>query len=271
MQSKRIKKVIICIAFGFILSHSAFAQDTSVVNTTTQKDTIIPKRYSVAISGGYSYLMGNLTKIDYANPKSGYASLDGYNFAGEGVCWLNKHIGLGGLFSFSSNYVSNAGLVDLAVGYQQSLNGDSATASSITKYNFYNLFVGPYFSFPLKNKKFSIDAKVIGGLTYMNTPDFDIVVVVAGVPHPFAQNISRGISYGFQGGGGIKYRFGTYVDIKLFIDYYYTNPNIKINNSNMPTMVNRQLSNYHQPITMVNFNFGIVYKFVKKNKAVTTY
>ncbi len=265
-----MRKLIVHITLVFI-SYTAFAQDTIPVAPISKKDSVKTRNYSIGIMGGYTYLMGNLSGINYADSKSGYSSFEGYNMAAEGTCWLNKRVGIGAMLSHSSFYAAQTGLADLAIGYQQSMGADSAKASSITKYNFFNLFVGPYFSFPFKNKKFNIDVRAVGGLTYANTPDFNIVVIVAGVPHPFSQNASAAFSYGFQGGAGIRYAFGPHFGIKLNVDYYYTNPDIKIINSNFPANSGRQISDYHQPITMLHFNFGVVYKLNTGPKNLAKY
>lgn len=255
-----MKKVIVLYIVLGLISIGAFAQDSTGIANLAKKDTAQIKRYFLGVSGGYSYLMGNLAGINYSDPKSGFASLDGYNVGADGAYYLNKFIGIGGVVSFSSFYVSQAGLTDLAYGYQQSFNGDSAKAAATTKYNFYNFFLGPYFSIPLKNKKTTLDIRVVGGLTYVRTAEFDIVVINAGVPHPFAQNISQAIAWGAQGGIGIRHSLGNNMCVKLNVDYYYTAPNIGIINSNMPANV-RELTTYHQPIMMLHFNFGLAYKF----------
>jgi hypothetical protein len=268
-----MKKLTLFIVLVFI-SYSVFAQDTvaiAPVIPVVKKDSVAPRNFSIGIMGGYTYLMGNLAGINYADVKSGYSSFEGYNLAAEGTYWLTKRFGIGAMLSHSSFYAAQTGLADLAVGYQQSLIADSVKASSITKYNFFNLFVGPYFSFPLKNKRFNIDVRAVGGLTYANTPDFNFVAIVAGVPHPFSQNASAGFSYGFQGGAGFGYSFGEHVGIKLHVDYYYTNPNIKILDSNFPANAGRQITEYHQPVTMIHFNLGVVYKLSKTTKNVVKY
>src|ERR1700740_3054657 len=92
-----MKKIILYMALGFI-SLSAFGQD----NTGDDKT-----KSFIGVTGGYSNLMGNITKSDYLNKSSGYASSMGYNVGIEGAYYLNKHIGLGGLFSFASFSTAN--------------------------------------------------------------------------------------------------------------------------------------------------------------------
>jgi hypothetical protein len=237
------------MAFGFI-SLSAFAQDDASAGK--------PKNF-IGVTGGYSSLMGNITKSDYMNSSSGYASSMGYNTGIEGAYYLNKHIGIGGLFSFAS--FSTANLQTLSDGYKEDFDVDSISVTVTTKYNFYNFFVGPYFSFPVK--KFTIDFRVVAGLTLVYTPEFDVNVVDGGKPHPFAQNISSGTGFGSQVGLGMRYSITDHLGIKLNADYYYTNPNIAIENSNRAIVAGRLLTNYHEAITMLNINLGLAYQFGK--------
>ncbi len=244
-----MKKIILYIALGFI-SLSAFGQDD--VSSGKAKNFI-------GVTGGYSNLMGNITKSDYSSNSSGYANAMGYNVGLEGAYYLNKHIGIGGLFSFAS--FSTANLQSMSDGYKESFDVDSISVTVTTKYNFYNFFVGPYFSFPIK--KFTIDFRAVGGLTLVYTPEFDIFVEDGGKPHPCAQNISSGTGFGFQAGAGIRYSITNHLGIKLNADYYYTDPNIAIQNSNRPQAGARLLTNYHEAITMLNINLGLVYQFGK--------
>jgi hypothetical protein len=268
-QFNSVQKIIGYILLCFI-SYSSFAQDTVTalppLSHIATKDSVAKRSYSIGATGGYSLLLGNLRGIDFGNLKSGYASFEGYNLGVEGAYWLSKRFGIGAMFSNSSFYAAQDGLANMAVGYQQNMLADSAKVQALTKYNFYNLFVGPSFAFPLKNKKFVVDVRAFGGLTFVSTPDFDIVVIRSGVPYTFGQTRSMGFSYGFQGGAGIRYNFSNHVGVKLNTDFYYTDPNIKIANSNFPIDAGRQLSKYQQSVMMLHFNFSIVFKLWKKGK-----
>ena len=239
-----------------------FAQDSAIVQPL--KPAVKTKNYFVGAEVGYSYLMGNLTGVIYEDPKSGFAQSSGYNVAISGAYWLNKHVGIGGVASLSSFFVNQIGLDSLATGYQRYYYyGDSAKAESATKYNFYSLLVGPYFSLPFKkDKRFSLDARLLGGVTYARTAEFDVVVISMDVPHPFAQNISQSFSWAVQAGASIKFLVSEHIIARIAADAYYTDPNFVISNSNMPANV-RQLNNYHQPILMFHFNFGLAYNFGK--------
>jgi opacity protein-like surface antigen len=244
-----MKKIILFVAVGFI-SLTAFAQD----DATTDK----PKSF-IGVTGGYTNLMGNIIKSDYSNNSSGYANSMGYNTGIDGAYYFSKYVGIGGVFSFAS--FSAANLQSMSDGYKNDFDVDSVSVTVTTKYNFYNFFVGPYFSIPVK--KFTIDLRVLGGLTLMNTPEFDIFIEDGGKPHPCAQNISHGSSFGSQLGAGIRYSITKNIAIKLNADYYLTDPNITIHNSNRVANVGRLVTNYHETITMLNVNLGLAYQFGK--------
>ena len=213
----------------------------------------------IGFTGGYSALMGNITRSDYSNNSSGYASTSGYNIGLEGAYYLTRHIGIGGVCSFESFSVAH--LQTLSDGYQNDFDVDSVSVTSTTKYNFYNFFVGPYFSFPVK--KFTIDARVVAGITLVNTPEFDVNVIDGGKPHPFAQNISYGSGFGFQAGAGLRYAISDHVGIRLSVDYYYTDPDIAIKNSNRAIVAGRILTDYHEAVTSLKINLGLAYQFGK--------
>jgi hypothetical protein len=259
--------LILFLIISYLTSQVCTAQDNAAAlppldsySAIAKKDTIKPKRYFVGASIAYAHLLGNIIGVTYVDPTSGFINPNGYNTGLEGAYYLTKRFAIGGLLSFQSHYVSRLGLDSLAHGYQRDYNGDSATAETSTRYNFFNLLVGPYYAYPLKNKKTYIDFRLLGGLSYVRTAEFDIIVINMGVPHPFAQNISQGVGLAAQGGIALRHDMGTNVCIKIGADCYYSDLNIKIKNSNMPTDV-RQLTNYHQPVFSLLFSFGIYYKF----------
>ena len=251
----------VLLAFCFLLTTISSAQDsTSFTPIVPKHDSINSRHYFVGATIGYNYLLGHLAEQVYIDKKSGFINPGGYNAALEGAWFFNKRFAIAGAFSLSSHYVSKIGLDSLAVGYQRDFNGDSSKAEATTKYNFYNLLLGPYYSLPLKNKKTNIDFKLIWGLTYIRTAEFDVIVINAGIPHPFAQNVSQAVAFAAQGGLALRHSFGEDICVKISADCFFTDPTIKMNNSNMPTNI-RQLNNYHQPVFSLLFSFGIYYKF----------
>jgi hypothetical protein len=245
-----MKKIFLnAIVLGFI-SLTTFAQDNS--------ETLKPKSF-IGVTGGYSSLMGNITKSVYADNTSGYASSMGYNVGLEGAVYVNKYLGIGGIFSMAS--FNTNGLQTMSDGYKKDFNVDSISVTVTTKYVFSNFFVGPYFSLPIK--KFTLDLRIVGGLTHVTTPDFDVNVIDGSKPHPFAQSISSANAFGAQVGLGIRYSIIKNLCVKLNADYYFSNPDITIKNSNRVINTGRTLTDYHQPISILYLNLGLAYQFGK--------
>src|ERR1700751_6043911 len=95
-----MKKKILITTLNF-LSYVVFAQD----NASTAND--VKTKSFIGVTGGYSNLMGNITKTDYADNSSGYANSKGYNIGLEGAYYFHKYFGVGGLFSLSTFNVTN--------------------------------------------------------------------------------------------------------------------------------------------------------------------
>lgn len=219
-----------------------------------------PKSNSfIGITGGYSSLAGNLTKSDYADSTSGYASKSGFNIGIEGAYFFHKNIGIGGVYSNSSFY-SN-GLQTMADGYKDDFDVDSTTVDVSGKYTFNTVLIGPYFSFPVK--KFTFDVRVVAGVSMAKTPKY-ITYLEDQENATFSQNSSTATAFAFQAGAGARYSIIDNLCIKLNIDYLNTKPNFKIDNTNRANNAGRLLTDYHQPISVLQLNLGIAYQFGTK-------
>jgi opacity protein-like surface antigen len=200
--------------------------------------------------------MGNFTKADYENDKSGFANSSGMNMGIEGAYFFHKNIGIGGMFSNTSFYTK--GKQALADGYKDAFDVDSTTVTDKGKYSTYNFLIGPYFSFPMK--KFTFDVRVIGGLISAETPEFKVELEDQ-ANATFYQNSSKANAFGFQAGAGVRYSIITNLCVKLNVDYFYSKPDFKITNENRQNNAGRLITEYKQPISGVLLNLGIAYQF----------
>src|ERR1700740_3481889 len=91
---KKIIFITAALAFSCTLS---FAQDKTTADTEKAKSFI-------GITGGYANAMGNFTKSDYDDEKSGYSNSSGYNLGIDGAYFFQKNFGIGGAFSTTSFY-----------------------------------------------------------------------------------------------------------------------------------------------------------------------
>jgi opacity protein-like surface antigen len=209
----------------------------------------------IGITGGYAHIGGNLTKTEYSNNASGFASPAGLNLGIEGAYYFHKNVGIGGVFSNSSFY--SKGKQALADGYKEDFDVDSTTVTDKGKYSTYNFLIGPYCSFPMK--KFTIDTRIVVGLVSAKTPEFKVELEDQ-ANATFYQKSSRANAFGFQAGAGIRYSIVKNLCVKFNVDYFYSKPDFKIENENRANNAGRLIEEYKQPIAGVLLNFGIAYQ-----------
>ena len=226
----------------------SFAQDNSSVISKSQS--------FIGVTGGYANALGNFTKSNYDDPKSGYANSSGMNIGIEGAYFFHRNIGIGGIISNTTFNVR--GKQALADGYKEAFDVDYTTVSENGNYSTLNFLIGPYFSFPIK--KFTFDVRVIGGLTHAKTPQFRVDIEDQS-DATFYQNSSTANTFGFQGGAGIRYSILKNLSIKLNADFFYSKPNFNITNVNRADNAGRLITSYNQPITGFYLNFGLAYQF----------
>src|ERR1017187_6379907 len=139
----------------------------------------------ISLFGGLTMPSGNWTNTAYkandvgvwnptdpANLSSGFAG-KGATFGIEGAYFFSKYFGVGSMVNYST--FGFAGLNALSAGYQGSLDVDSVATTVGPGYTMWNFMYGIYFSYPVTNK-FSVTAKLVGGLTTVTTPSIVVHV-----------------------------------------------------------------------------------------------
>ena len=134
---------------------------------------------------------------------------------------IKKNFGIAAVISTSS-FASN-GLQSLSDGYQEDFEVDSITLTASGKYSAYNFMVGPMISYP--KGKFTFNAKVLGGLTYMITPEYKVDIEDQ-LDATFYQRSSSAATFGFQTELSIDYSLSDNLGLKLGIDYSYAKPSL---------------------------------------------
>ena len=228
----------------------------SVYASVAQDETF--NKYFFGLRGGYSNLTGNFVKSDYADSSSGFAYSNGLNFGLEGGYMIKKNFGIAAVISTSS--FASYGLQSLSDGYQEDFEVDSITLTASGKYSSYNFMVGPMISYPIG--KFTFNAKVLGGLTYMITPEYKVDIEDQ-LDATFYQRSSSAATFGFQTELSIDYSLSDNLGLKLGIDYSYAKPSFTITNENREVNVGRKITEYNQAFTALNTHLGIVYSFGK--------
>lgn len=228
----------------------------SVFTSIGQEETL--NKYFIGFNGGYSNLSGNFIKNDYSDSSSGFANSNGVNFGLEGGYLIKKNFGLAAVIS--TNSFSSNGLQALSDGYQEDFEVDSITLTASGRYSAYNFLVGPIFSYP--KGKFTFNAKVLGGLVYMLTPEYKVDIEDQ-LDATFYQRSAKVSTFGIQTGLSLQYSISNNLGLKFGIDYSFSRPNFSITNENREVNVGRKITEYHQAFTSFNTNLGVVYSFGK--------
>ena len=234
----------------------AIALIGSVFSSIGQEE--LANKYFLGVNGGYSNLSGNLIKNDYADSSSGFANSNGINIGLEGGYFIKKNFGIAAVISTSS--FSSNGLQALSDGFQEDFEVDSITLTASGKYSAYNFLVGPIFSYP--KGKFTFNAKVLGGLVYMLTPEYKVDIEDQ-LDATFYQRSAKVTTFGIQTGLSLQYSISNNLGLKFGIDYSFSRPNFSITNDNRDVNVGRKITEYYQAFTTFTSNLGIVYSFGK--------
>lgn len=136
-----------------------------------------------------------------------------------------SYIGIGGSFSFGSNYALRDSLLNSMTRYIEE------TASSIIDipndaeihygtgfWNYINLFIGPHFSIRASQRLY-FDFRGVAGLSVIRHPDQELSIVFDGT-EIFAQNSRTKLAFGFDTGAGIRFKLNEGLALKTGIYYY---------------------------------------------------
>ncbi|HEV3223457.1 MAG TPA: outer membrane beta-barrel protein [Puia sp.] len=238
--------------FTFIIaslySLNAFAQE---------KDNVF-----FGLNGGISMPFGNwsqskliVNSTNFVNDPSGFAA-NGSVFALDGGWYFSKHFAIGAMINYASYKIKDLGT--LSSGYQQSFDVDSVhtTAGSYTIFNF---LPGIYFNYPIA-KKLSVSARALAGITSATTPNIAVAVYDGGIyDGTFEQKSATKSAFGFDLGAGLGYSITKSWAVNLRADYFYSKPDFTINNTLRQNRAGRLVTEYNQPLTSMNYSFGVAY------------
>jgi len=228
----------------------------------------------IGVAGGIAMPTGNFAASDFTNTETQHFPSDahdnslgfaqnGVHLALEGAYYITPYFGIGGVFNTSSFSVN---VSQIALAYIKAFDCDSGTCTA-RNYNSVSLLVGPYFAFPVQ--KLTIEARILGGVT--NTTSPDIIVEAINRPDPtdpisiskFVQTSGTAATFGFQAGLGIKYAVMEHWSIGIRGDYFYSKPNIAVDNVGRQDNTGREIFSYNQPIAGFAGTVGIAYLFGK--------
>jgi opacity protein-like surface antigen len=171
-----------------------------------------------------------LPQGDYA--ATGDLSSNGYARTGGAIkfdagYFPVSYFGIGGSFSFGSNYASQDSLVQDIVTYiEQNTPGgidipdDAEILYGSGFWNYINLFIGPHFSIRASQRLY-FDLRALGGLSIIRPPDQELTISYDG-NNIYTRTSYNSVAFGFTAGGGIRIMLNSNLALKLSGDFVQT-------------------------------------------------
>lgn len=138
-----------------------------------------------------------------------------------------SYIGIGGSFSFGSNYAMRDSLVSDMVSYIESntpggidIPEDAEILYGSGFWNYINLFVGPHFSIRASQKLY-FDFRGLAGLSVIKPPDQELTITYDG-NSIYNRTSYNNLAFGFTAGGGIRIMLNSNLALKLSGDFIQT-------------------------------------------------
>jgi opacity protein-like surface antigen len=256
-------KTTISTLFFFVLASGLLTAQNAADNSTSGSGKA---KSFLSFSGGIAMPTGKFASNDFGDAATGFNGTSGYakmgsHFAVEGAYFFCSHFGIGGSLSASS---FNVDVTPIANGYREAFDCDSASASA-RPYHTINILVGPCFSWPIK--KFTIDARILAGVTTIMSPDIFCTVINAyqgpteGSVSTFVQTGDNKTTFGMMAGVGIRYAIYKHWMVRLGSDYFYSKPTLNFQNVGRTNNVGPQFTSYNQAIAGMTAVFGVGYEF----------
>ncbi|MCK4345390.1 MAG: hypothetical protein KAX05_08895 [Bacteroidales bacterium] len=218
----------------------------------------------MSLSMGASVPVGDFAKSGdlYTN---GFA---GTNFVlnFDGAYFFTTYLGIGGTFSFGSNYGGGENLQnqitkeipskfpELLIPFEPVYN------FNIGQWNYVNLMAGPQILVPLYN--IGLDFKALGGLSFITSPEREVTLQLTDGEFTSSQE-NRQLNFGYILGSGLRFGLGRSYSIRLSMDYFYSKTSLEIINAYQTDSTPVDLPNdkYDLAITSVHAALGITYNF----------
>lgn len=184
---------------------------------------LLAQQNFASISFGASMPVGNYGLTgDLAS--NGYARTGGAIKFDAGYFPVS-YFGIGGSFSFGSNYAVRDSIFNDMTGY---IEENAASVIDIPEnaevrygsgfWNYINLFMGPHFSIRASQRLY-FDFRGLAGMSILRTPDQELSIIFDET-QIFSENSRTKVAFGVTAGGGLRYRFNSNLALKLGADFF---------------------------------------------------
>ncbi len=162
---------------------------------------------------------GDLSSNGYANTGGAIKFDAGY--------FPTSYFGIGGSFSFGSNYANRDSLLSDVITYIEEnasdiidIPEDAEVLYGSGFWNYINLFVGPHFSIRATQKLY-FDLRALGGLSIIRAPNQELTITYDG-DYIYTNSSYNNAAFGWTAGGGIRLMLNDNLALKLSADYIQT-------------------------------------------------
>lgn len=188
--------------------------------------------YSLAVNGQQNFASisfgATIPQGEYAG--TGDLTSNGYARTGGAIkfdagFFPVSYFGIGGSFSFGSNYAVRDSLIQDMVGYIEDnassiidIPEDAEIIYGSGFWNYINLFLGPHFSIRASQRLY-FDFRGLAGLTVLRLPDQDLRINFDGT-EIYTHTSKTNVAFGFTAGAGFRYNLNSDLALKFAADYF---------------------------------------------------
>ena len=213
----------------------------------------------VSLAAGISVPLSDYASTDFENESSGFAKLGG-NFAINFGYRLNEYLSLTGLLSGSVNSYDYIALQDWFTEIYKESYPDTRWLVYSKNWGLGGLMGGITGSLPLKPNKIFLDARILGGFTYVYSPALQITGMEDGEDDLMVRiDQYSTISWALDFGAGFRFNRTRKQYFTLYADYLMAHPtysNVELINNDVGIV---RSDSFSQKINAINITFGIGY------------
>jgi hypothetical protein len=176
-----------------------------------------------SISLGASVPLGQYTSTEGLS-NSGYARTGGA-IKFDAAYFPVSYIGIGGSFSFGSNFANRDSLLqDMITHIEESASSvidipeDAEILYGSGFWNYINLFVGPNFSLRPAQRLY-IDVRALAGITVLRAPDQELRINFDGT-EIYNRTSGNKLAFGFNAGAGFRFMLNSDLALRVSADYF---------------------------------------------------
>ncbi len=185
-------------------------------------DTIGQQNFA-SISFGTTIPLGDYSLANHLSD-NGYARAGG-SIKFDAAYFPVSYVGIGGSFSFGSNYAVRDSLLNHMTAHIEKnassildIPDEAEIRYSSGFWNYINLFLGPHFSLHATQNLY-FDLRGLAGISILRPPDQELSIIFTGT-EIYSRNSKNKLAFGFSAGGGLRYKLNTNISLKLGADFY---------------------------------------------------